>query len=192
MNTLYKQPPVPLVDRPLSRGKTEVSLSAFAFLFSELVQYCQTRVSNIGELERKLEDAGTGVGLRLLELICHRDKNCRRETRVLGILSFVHSNIWKCLFGKVADSLEKSTEHEDEYMINEKELLVNKYISVPKDFGQLNCGAYVAGIVKGVLDGAGFPARVTAHFMNIEGSARPRTTFLIKFSEEVMAREAKM
>ena len=31
----------------------QVSLSAFSFLFSELVQYCQTRVSNIGELERR-------------------------------------------------------------------------------------------------------------------------------------------
>ena len=31
----------------------QVSLSAFAFLFSEIVQYSQTRVSNIGELERR-------------------------------------------------------------------------------------------------------------------------------------------
>lgn len=29
---------------------------------------------------------------------------------------------------QVADSLEKGTEHEDEYMISEKELLVNKYV----------------------------------------------------------------
>lgn len=31
----------------------QISLSAFAFLFGELVQYCQTQVSNIGELERR-------------------------------------------------------------------------------------------------------------------------------------------
>jgi hypothetical protein len=31
----------------------QVSLSAFAFLFSELVQYNQTRVDNIAELERR-------------------------------------------------------------------------------------------------------------------------------------------
>ena len=66
-----------IVDRPLAKGKGEVryllqtlrqdclessqppalnaqvSLSAFAFLFSEIVQYSQTRVSNIGELERR-------------------------------------------------------------------------------------------------------------------------------------------
>ncbi|KAG4158061.1 hypothetical protein ERO13_D02G098900v2 [Gossypium hirsutum] len=40
----------------------KVSLSAFAFLFSELVQYNQTRVDNIAELERRLEDAGYAVG----------------------------------------------------------------------------------------------------------------------------------
>lgn len=31
---------------------------------------------------------------------------------------------------QVADSLEKSTEHEDEYMISEKELLVNRYTTI--------------------------------------------------------------
>eukprot|EP00243_Klebsormidium_subtile_P003051 TRINITY_DN16191_c0_g1_i1.p1 TRINITY_DN16191_c0_g1~~TRINITY_DN16191_c0_g1_i1.p1 ORF type:complete len:196 (+),score=26.48 TRINITY_DN16191_c0_g1_i1:248-835(+) len=183
---------VNVVDRPLPKGKTEVNLSAFAFLFSELVQYFQTKVNNVNELERKLEEAGYGVGLRVLELLCHREKANRRETRLLGILTFIHSTVWKALFGKQADSLEKATTEEDEYMISEKELLVNRFISVPKDMGQFNCGAYVAGIVKGVLDSAGFPARVTAHFVPIEGQLRPRTTILIKFSQEVMLREQRM
>ncbi|KAL9332580.1 hypothetical protein ACSQ67_002190 [Phaseolus vulgaris] len=209
-----------VLDKPLNKGKQEVSLSAFAFLFSELVQYNQTQVDNIGELERRLEDAGYAVGARVLELLCHRDKvildpdkrgyysgqsssilslkdlslgmGNRRETRLLGILSFVHSTVWKVLFGKVADSLEKGTEHEDEYMISEKELLVNKFISIPKDMGTFNCGAFVAGIVRGVLDGAGFPAVVTAHFVPMEGQQRPRTTILIKFAEEVLQREARL
>ncbi|KAL0843636.1 hypothetical protein Bca101_016882 [Brassica carinata] len=137
-----------VLDKPLSKGKQEVSLSAFAFLFSELVQYNQTQVDNIAELERRLEDAGYAVGSRVLELLCNREKGNRRETRLLGILSFVHSTVWKVLFGKVADSLEKGTEHEDEYMISEKELLVNRFISIPKDMGTFNCGAFVAGIVK--------------------------------------------
>ncbi|RZC61898.1 hypothetical protein C5167_023648 [Papaver somniferum] len=155
-----------VLDKPLSKGKQEVSLSAFAFLFSELVQYNQTQVDNIAELERRLEDAGYAVGARVLELLCHRDK--------------------------VADSLEKGTEHEDEYMISEKELLVNRFISVPKDMGTFNCGAFVAGIVRGVLDSAGFPAVVTAHFVPMEGQQRPRTTILIKFTEEVLRREARL
>lgn len=52
---------------------------------------------------------------------------------------------------------------DDEYMISDYDLFVNKYISVPKDMGALNCAAFVAGIVKGVLDGAGFPARFLQH-----------------------------
>ncbi|XBI74999.1 hypothetical protein VPH35_068432 [Triticum aestivum] len=116
-----------VLDKPLGRGRQEVSLSVFAFLFSELVQYNQTQVDNIAELERRLEDAGYAVGARVLELLCHREKGNRRETRLLGILSFIHSTVWKVLFGKVADSLEKGTEHEDEYMISEKELLVNRF-----------------------------------------------------------------
>ena len=45
-------------------------------------------------------------------------------------------------------------------MISDFDLYVTKYISVPKDMGQLNCAAFVAGIVKGALEGAGFPARL--------------------------------
>lgn len=51
-----------------------MSLSAFAFLFSELVQYCQQRVSRVTELENRLEEVGFRVGERVLELCCYREK----------------------------------------------------------------------------------------------------------------------
>ncbi|KAH7438572.1 hypothetical protein KP509_04G021000 [Ceratopteris richardii] len=173
--------------KPRDARTWQVSLNAFAFLFSEMVQYNQTRVDNIAELEHRLEHAGYGVGLRMLELLCHREKK-RSKASWNSLICPQHPMeiaLWK-------DSLEKGTENEDEYMISEKELLVNRFISVPKDMGAFNCGAYVAGIVKGVLDGSGFPARVTAHFVPVEGQPRPRTTILIKFSEEVLQREARL
>ena len=41
-------------ERPLAiKGKGDIALSTWAFLFSEVVQYCQTKVTNIGELERR-------------------------------------------------------------------------------------------------------------------------------------------
>ena len=184
---------VPLVDRPLPRGKGEVALSLFAFLFSEMVQYAQKRSSNIGELEGKLEAIGMHAGYRLLELLTHRDRGNKRETRILGVLSFIHTPVWKCLFGKPADSLEQGNDAEDEYMISDHGLLVNRFISVPKDMGSLNCGAYVAGIVKGVLEASGFPARVTAHFVGLgDGTGAQKTVILIKFAEAVLERERRM
>jgi hypothetical protein len=43
-----------IYDRPLNKTRTaEVSASAFAFLFSEVVQYMQKRVSGINDLERR-------------------------------------------------------------------------------------------------------------------------------------------
>ncbi|KAJ8551786.1 hypothetical protein K7X08_021801 [Anisodus acutangulus] len=138
----------------------------FAFTVKELC----ILVDDNGLLKKRLEDAGYAVGARILEFLCHREKGNRRETRLVGILSFVHSTVWK-----VADSLEKGTEHEDEYMISEKELLVNRFISIPKDTGAFNCGAFVAGIV-----------RVS------QGKQRRQTTILIKFAEEVLRREARL
>lgn len=62
----------------------------------------------------RLNEFGYRVGSRVLELLTWREKIAKRETKVLGILYFIHSTVWKSLFGKPADSLEKSTENEDE------------------------------------------------------------------------------
>eukprot|EP00959_Pyramimonas_sp_CCMP1952_P427623 8955946-Pyramimonas_sp.AAC.2 len=56
--------------------KRKVNLSAFAFLFSELVQYSQQRVTSVSDLEHRLEEVGYRVGTRILELLCYREKVC--------------------------------------------------------------------------------------------------------------------
>ena len=78
------QAPSSILDRPIGRSAGRgsasegiVSLSAFAYLYSELVQYHQSRVASISELERRLESAGYGVGLRVLELLAYRAKEVR-------------------------------------------------------------------------------------------------------------------
>jgi hypothetical protein len=47
------RPRTSILDKSLSRGRGEVSLSCFALLFSELVQYCQNRVYTVPELQNK-------------------------------------------------------------------------------------------------------------------------------------------
>lgn len=42
-----------ILDRPLSKGKTEVNLHMFALLFSEAIQYSQNRVTTVPELQNK-------------------------------------------------------------------------------------------------------------------------------------------
>lgn len=41
-------------------------------------------------------------------------------------------------------------------MISDNEPVLTRYISVPKELSQLNCNAFVAGIVEAVLDGCQF------------------------------------
>ncbi|KAG0223635.1 TRAPP subunit trs31 [Mortierella sp. GBA43] len=181
-----------ILERPLNKTRgAEVSLNAFAFLFSEMLQYTQKRVSGIQDLERKLNELGYRVGIRALDLFVWRDKNSKRETRVLGMLYFIHTTVWKTMFGKQADSLEKSTENEDEYMISDNDPIISKFISVPKDIAQFNCGAFIAGIIEAIMDGCQFPSRVTAHTVPIDGYPL-RTTILIKLDKEVLEREEQL
>ena len=89
---------------------------------------------------------------------------------------------------------------EDEYMISDTDLYVTRYVS--RGGSGVNPAAYVAGVVRGALCAAGFPARVTAHWVSAKsagggggaaaagGGGPPKMTILIKFDESVMEREA--
>lgn len=156
-----------------------------------MVQYAQKRVSGIQDLEKKLNAHGYSVGQRLLELLVWREgRSGKRETRVLGILQFITNTLWRAIYNKPADALEKSRDHEDEYMISDNDPMVNTYISVPKEMNQLNCAAFQAGIIEAVLDSCMFPARVTAH--SVPNETWPgKTVFLIKFEQVVLDREAE-
>ncbi|KAJ3140463.1 TRAPP subunit trs31 [Physocladia obscura] len=205
-----------ILDRNLAKTRTsETSLSAFAYVFAEMIQYSQKRVSGVEDLEKRsvgsrllspfLANFGHRVGLRELELTLWREKNPKRETRVLQMLIFINSVIWKSLFGKPADSLQKSTDNEDEYMLTDNDPVILKYISLPKELGSFNAGAFMAGIVEAVLDGCHFvsssvnylgvdtdkkkkASRVTAH-STASDTAPNSMTLLIKFDKSVLQRE---
>lgn len=196
-----------IYDRHLNRSRTaELSKASFAYLFNEMITYAQRRVTGITDLEKRLNVQGHPVGVKLLDLLLYRSPvpfssttsaaNSLRPTRVINLLQFISTTLWKHLFGRPADALEKSQDNSDEYMITDNDPIVNTYISVPKEMNQLNCAAYVAGIIEGVCDGCDFAARVTAHSVGEEDEPTQsdrmwpgRTVFLVKFSEEVMERE---
>ena len=95
-----------VLERPLSKGKAEVSLSAFAFLFSELVQYADGRGDSVMELENRLASVGWQVGTRMHELMAFRDWGLRRlHAQPEQALSYIRTTVWKALFGKPADQL---------------------------------------------------------------------------------------
>jgi trafficking protein particle complex subunit 5 len=137
----------------------------------------------------------------------------------MSMLQFVSTQVWRALFGKPADSLEKSIDNEGEFMIVDFEPLTSTFVSVPANFGQLSVDAYMSGIVAGVLCGAGFDAKVIAHSVQLEdgehgsstssssnsnvipGNAatgylmpprKEKAVFLVKFSTEVLERDAAM
>ena len=106
-------------------------------------------------------------------------KRPQRETRLLKTLLWIHTTLWKVLFGSPADNLERSTESDrfDECaycatltadMITTNTPLFSRGMSVPKEMEQLSVEAYTAGIVEGALEGLGFPARVTAHTVSTD------------------------
>ncbi|XP_046742166.1 trafficking protein particle complex subunit 5 [Diprion similis] len=179
------RPRTSILDKSLSKGKSEVSLSCYALLFSELVQYCQNRVYTVPELQNKLAEMGAEVGHRMTDLLVMREKSGKREVKLLSVLLFIKSTVWKSLFGREADKLEHANDDDRTYYIIEKEALVNKFVSVPKDKGSLNCASFTAGIVEAILSDCGFPAKVTAHW-------HKGTTYMVKFDHAVITRDKQL
>jgi hypothetical protein len=85
----------------------------------------------------------------------------------------IHTQVWKAVFGKPADAIEKSVENDDECMFSipdypgpfaltfsdmivDNDPPITRNISVPRDMSQLSCSSFTAGIVEAVLDGLGF------------------------------------
>ncbi|CAE7284395.1 unnamed protein product [Symbiodinium sp. CCMP2456] len=178
-----------IYDRSLQKTRSEVSLSAFGFLFAEVVEYCLKKAAVMHDLEECLHDLGIPAGVRILDLYVLRDNRNRRETRLLPMLTFIAGPMWKNLFGHSAELFKAETD-DNSYYVNDKTLLVNRFISVPRDLGDVNCGAFVAGMVEGMLRSAEFPATVKAHNMP-DHPGNAATTIVIAFDEVVMARERK-
>ncbi|KAJ1675260.1 protein particle complex subunit [Spiromyces aspiralis] len=139
----------------------------------------------------RLGEFGYQVGLRTYELTMWREKNMRRENQVLSALMYINSVVWKYFFGKQADSLERSTEHEDEYMIVDNEPQFIKYFSIPKEMSSFSPGAFMAGTVEAIMACCGCHARVTSHTMPTKDFPL-RTVILIKVDPSVLEREAML
>ncbi|KAF9736542.1 hypothetical protein PMIN06_004826 [Paraphaeosphaeria minitans] len=190
-----------IYDRNLNRSKNaELSRAAFAYLFIEMINLAQKNAKDVGDLEKRLNSQGYPIGVRLLDLLLTRSANplaSIRPTRILPLLQFIAQTLYRHLFGRPADALERSGDDPSQYMLFDNEPMVNTYISLPREMSNLNCAAFVAGIIEGVCDGAGFATEgVTAHSVGVQEEGKEgkamwpgKTVFLIKFKKEVLERE---
>ena len=67
-----------------------------------------TDIATTPSAAHRLDTVGFGVGIRLVELLVYRERNSRRDIRILDALRFVHSTLWRYLFGRTARDLEQS------------------------------------------------------------------------------------
>lgn len=183
-----------IYDRNLNRTKTtEISLASFAYLFNTLITYHHSKSGSVSEIESRLNKSGYPIGIKLLDLLLYRQpqRAATRPTRILDLLQFIHGTLWRALFNRNADALEQGTEKKNEYMITDNEPLVNTFISIPKEISQLNCAAFVAGVIEGMCDAAGFSTDgVTAHWAGEGDELWPgKTIFLLRFKESVVERD---
>lgn len=66
----------------------------------------------------RLNTLGYRIGTRYLELLSWRTESLskapKREIRFLPAIMMIHTQLWRALFGKPADAIERSVENNDE------------------------------------------------------------------------------
>ena len=177
-------------DRSL-KYKTDVPVTTFSFLFSEMIQYIMTKHNEDKELdlEEKLSSLGYPIGEKVLELCFIRDKGMKRKLKINDILIFIHNDVWKMLFNKQADGLQQSAEDEDEFRIVENAPLTNKYIFLQKN-NTVNCASFFGGIIEGILNSADFRCKVSTFFYEVDKVTK--TYYIIECDRDVIERDKKM
>ena len=177
--------PLSVQDFPLTKGKLDVNLHTFALLFSEVVKYTHVNSKTAVDFHDHLSSIGIEVGQRLVDILYMSERGSKRDIRMNHILLFVKSQVWRHLFGKELDSLQRASNVDNVYYLHEHDSVLCKFISTPKDQGGLNCSAFSAGIIQGFLTAACFPCKVEA--MVHEGTA-----YQVTFDESVVARERSL
>lgn len=178
-----------IYDRNLKIIRPEINLSTFNYFLSEIMQYY---LSNSRNLDDELEKLGESIGPRLLELMVFREKQFKHEIKHVEMLKFIHSSVWKYLFGKTADSLEKAKDSEVEYMIKDYS---PSYMRCVSEYSHYSAASFMVGVIKGMLNSGGFECNVTYQTLFYEEkngerkSLYPQTVWIIEFSSNVITRE---
>lgn len=181
------------------KTKKEIPISMFSFLIAEIIQYVSkssennnynTDDNNNFDFEEQLSSFGYPIGEKILEITFLRDKGHKRELKIVNMLQFVHNNLWKHLFNKNADGIQKSTEDKYEYRIIENTPIVNRFISQRSNSS--NIVSFIAGIIEGFLNSAGFKCKVTSYFLDSNDGNTGKTFYIIKFDKDVIDKDDKM
>ncbi|GIQ90058.1 TRAPP I complex, subunit 5, partial [Kipferlia bialata] len=99
-----------------------------------------------------LFSVGQQVGVRFLELGMARHNPGKRFTDPVSILKFVSKPLWTDMFGHPAKLA--SVSNSINYYIQDANPITDKY------FSSRTSHSYIAGILQGIMENAGFPCTV--------------------------------
>ncbi|MES1919289.1 Transport protein particle (TRAPP) component [Bonamia ostreae] len=156
-----------------------ISASSFHFLFSEIIKWCCADEDDIEKVENNLFVIGQKIGFKQTEKILCKQK--KRITTFQNLLQLIHNELWKSLFGKTADGVERNKNDKNQFLIFDKNPLTNQFVSVPSNLGDLNVATFIAGIVKGVLDANFVKSNVTTRYTSSKN--KEETVFIIDIED---------
>lgn len=80
-------------DKPF-KTRSEINVSTFALLFSEMINYLALKDGS--KVEENLEKLGYSIGPRILEYVSAREKVIKRDIKILDIIKVIHGPVRLC------------------------------------------------------------------------------------------------
>jgi len=182
----------PIKDAEQPAGVPRVALSSYQYLFNELAFWQRDHPSPAPDhtaWESRLAALGAQVGARSvgLALVNEGPHLKHRDVTTDDVTKFVATVMFKRWFDRPAPR-HGAAERAIHY-IEDEEPLILPLRPPTADFGDFHYGSYIAGMIRGALEAAGFPATVQALYPLDPPNAT--TQYVIQWHDSVLERERR-
>lgn len=169
-----------------------IGISTFGHLFNEYFQYCQRQASSFEMCEKMLTDLGRRVGPKVFSMCVLWQKSLLQDktspttnvfNKAENVLKFIREDVWKFLFNRQADDLQKLIQVQNEYYLIEKTPIIDYYVSFPKDYQGVQPSLFLAGIIESIFACCGHK-KVTVETYRAGNTDPQPTYFHVKIGSE--------
>jgi hypothetical protein len=183
--------PPSALDRNVRDDGGRVSVASYVYLFNEMAALSRTTPSDAADnsqWESRLAELGASVGVRTLGIAALNDPHVKhRDLSTDDIVKFVATVMWRRWFDRPASRYASA--EGGIHFVNDDEPAFLPLRPPESENSDFHYGSFVAGMVQGVLGACGFPATVSALYINPSPSAA--TQFLVQWDASVLERERR-
>lgn len=151
----------------------EYSVDFSALIYGSLVNSLLEMTEDVNEVNKKLEEIGYRIGLRLAHEFA-REKNLERVESPEKLISDVLIKNWPNIAGKNA-SCKSNSQGDNTFIMTFQPSIFTEYVTIPELYNGIQYTAMLPGVLKGIFEIFHYEAEVSLLTSQEPASQAPTT-----------------